>query len=90
MIIYHIDRAGHGWRFNVPDCTKAQAGAFARLLRAVSRIEIRRRGLSYKQTRTEQANAEFCENMERAILETLAERFPAAPEDYNKNEYFAL
>lgn len=90
MIIYHIDRAGHGWRFNVPDCTKAQAGAFARLLRAVSRIEIRRRGLSYKQTPTEQANAEFCENMERAILETLAERFPAAPEDYNKNEYFAL
>lgn len=91
MVIYHIDRAGHGWRFNVPDCTKAQAGAFARVLRQISRIGVHRRGPQpLRRTPTEKANAEFCENMERAILETLAERFPATPEDYAKNEYFAL
>lgn len=43
MLIYHIDRNGGRWVFNVPDCTKAQAGAFARVLRDISRINIRRR-----------------------------------------------
>ena len=90
MLIYHIDRNGGRWVFNVPDCTKAQAGAFARVLRDISRINIRRRGLSYKQTPTEQANAEFCERMERAILDQLVARFPVPPEENKNPEYFAL
>lgn len=91
MVIYHIDKAGNGWRFNVPGCTKQQAGAFARCLRSISRIDVHRRGPQpLRRTATEKANAEFCANMERAILEALAERFPATPDDYAKNEYFAL
>ena len=91
MIIYHLDRNAHGWRFNIPDCSKAQAGAFARCLRAISNISVRRRGPNgWRRSPTEKANAEFCERMERELLELIAEKYGATEADYNSNEYFAL
>ena len=91
MVILHLDSTGNGWRFNVPDCTRPQAAAFARCLRDISRIDVNpRRRPGRKRTPTEQANAQFCAGMEQAILETLAARFPANESDYNQNELFVL
>jgi len=91
MIIFHLDRAGNSWRFNVPDCTRSQAGAFARLLRDISRVEVPRPGpVSRRRTPTEKANAEFCAQVETVVLEALAARFPSTPEDYANNDFYAL
>lgn len=89
MVIYHTDKAGQLWRFGV-GCSYAQAGTFARLLRDISRVEVRRRGpVPRKRTATEKANAEFCARLERELLEALAARFPV-PEEYEHKEIFAL
>lgn len=92
MIVYHLDRNGHGWRYNLPNCTREQAAAFARCLRSVSRIggDAHRRGVGFRATPTESKHADWCANMERAILEALADRFPATESDYQTNEFFAL
>lgn len=91
MIIYHVDKGGRRWRFGLPDCTKQQAAAFARTLRAVSNIRVyRQRAPGFRETPAERRNALFCERVEQGILNALAEQFPVMETDETKNEYFVL
>lgn len=91
MIVLHNDSDGRRWSFTLAGCSKPQAAAFARLLRAVTNTRVYKyRSPGLKETPTEQRNRHFCARIERDVLEALAAKYLTTEADKETNEYFGL